>query len=175
MRLQWPHFLSKSLTVPRNHARPGLVQQGTWLEYSTRRCPDELKLDSGHNNHYQGKYNSAYNIGFVVYTCLRFGNVMKNVMKLENAIDTCYVSSLATTRDTRWRAWTGGLRVVTELVSERFPGIKFHSQPAIATIIIRGYGPCISRGGPTLDYIVLRVTAPVLRRHETNSVAISMA
>ncbi|GMN33969.1 hypothetical protein TIFTF001_046760 [Ficus carica] len=34
---------------------------------------------------------------------------MKNVMKLENAIDAYYVSSLAATRDTRWRAWTGGL------------------------------------------------------------------
>ncbi|GMN19639.1 hypothetical protein TIFTF001_042899 [Ficus carica] len=41
------------------------------------------------------------------------------------------VSSLTATPDTRWKA----RRVVTELVSERFPAIKFHSQPAIAAII----------------------------------------
>ncbi|GMN20946.1 hypothetical protein TIFTF001_043206 [Ficus carica] len=63
-------------------------------EYSTRQCPDGIQLDIGHSKRKQGKYNSAYSIGFVVYTCL-----------------TC----------TR--------RVVTELVSERFPAVQFHSQP----------------------------------------------
>ncbi|GMN68916.1 hypothetical protein TIFTF001_037967 [Ficus carica] len=84
MRLQWPRFLTKpEPEVPRTPARP---------EYNIRQCPDEGQLNFGHNIHEQG-----------------FRNVMKNVMKLENAIDAYYVSSLAATCDTRWRAWTGGL------------------------------------------------------------------
>ncbi|GMN69958.1 hypothetical protein TIFTF001_039004 [Ficus carica] len=67
------------------------------VEYNIRQCPDGGQLDFGHSIHEQGKYNSAYGIGFVVYTCLK--NAMNNAM----------VSSLAATRDTRWRAWTGGL------------------------------------------------------------------
>ncbi|GMN70565.1 hypothetical protein TIFTF001_039607 [Ficus carica] len=39
-------------------------------EYRTRQCPDEIKRDIGHSKREQGKYNSAYSIGFVVYTCL---------------------------------------------------------------------------------------------------------
>ncbi|GMN34560.1 hypothetical protein TIFTF001_004775 [Ficus carica] len=59
----------------------------------------ELKLDLGHSKRKQGKYNSAYSIGFVVYTCLR------NVM--ENAMLCAMVSSLPATVDARWRgvAW----------------------------------------------------------------------
>ncbi|GMN63596.1 hypothetical protein TIFTF001_032673 [Ficus carica] len=96
MRLQWPQFLSKP--EPDRAQEPCTARiDSTGNMTSTRRCPDELKLDSGHSNHYQGKCNSAYSIGFVVYTCLK--NAMNNAM----------VSSLAATRDTRWRAWTGGL------------------------------------------------------------------
>ncbi|GMN64279.1 hypothetical protein TIFTF001_033362 [Ficus carica] len=63
MRLQWPRFLTKpEPEVPRTPARP---------EYNIRQCPDESQLNFGHNIHEQGKYNSAYSIGFVVYTCLR--------------------------------------------------------------------------------------------------------
>ncbi|GMN47119.1 hypothetical protein TIFTF001_016297 [Ficus carica] len=55
----------------------------------------ELKLNLGHSKRKQGKYNSAYSIGFVVYTCLR------NVM--ENAMLCAMVSSLPATVDARWR------------------------------------------------------------------------
>ncbi|GMN68990.1 hypothetical protein TIFTF001_038039 [Ficus carica] len=108
MRLQWPRFLTKpEPEVPRTPARP---------EYNIRQCPDEGQLNFGHNIHEQG-----------------FRNVIKNVMKLENAIDTYYVSSLAATCDTRWRAWTGGLYAIMDpaLVEEdrRSTTSFFESQP----------------------------------------------
>ncbi|GMN27699.1 hypothetical protein TIFTF001_051609, partial [Ficus carica] len=68
-------------------------------EYSTRQCPDGIQLDIGHSKCKQSKYNSAYSIGFVVYTCLR------NVM--ENAMLCAMVNNLSATVDARWRcmAW----------------------------------------------------------------------
>ncbi|GMN72942.1 hypothetical protein TIFTF001_052953 [Ficus carica] len=54
MRLQWPRLLSKP--EPDRAQEPCTARIGaTGHMTSTRRCPDELKLDSGHNNHYQGK------------------------------------------------------------------------------------------------------------------------
>ncbi|GMN55367.1 hypothetical protein TIFTF001_024485 [Ficus carica] len=77
MRLQWPRF---SLKPEPDHAQDpckaricstrDLNVLKTELEYSTQQCPDEHKLDIGHSERKQGKYNSAYSIGFVVYTCL---------------------------------------------------------------------------------------------------------
>ncbi|GMN32256.1 hypothetical protein TIFTF001_041702 [Ficus carica] len=68
---------------------------------STQQCPNGIQLDIGHSQNKQSKYNSAYSIDFVVYTCPR--NATKNAMLY------AVVSSLAATLDTRWRAWTGGL------------------------------------------------------------------
>ncbi|GMN21848.1 hypothetical protein TIFTF001_045564 [Ficus carica] len=103
MRLQWPRFSLKpdpdraqDPCTARIDSTGDLNVLKTKLEYSTQQCPGELKLDSGHSERKQGKYNSAYSIGFVVYTCLR--NVTKNAM---------IVSSLPVTVDARWRgvAW----------------------------------------------------------------------
>ncbi|GMN65381.1 hypothetical protein TIFTF001_034445 [Ficus carica] len=74
------------------------------LEFSTQQCPDGIQLGIGHSQPKQGKYNSAYSIGFVVYTCL---NIRYECMLCRDAMID--VSSLAATLDTRWRAWTGGL------------------------------------------------------------------
>ncbi|GMN71595.1 hypothetical protein TIFTF001_051856, partial [Ficus carica] len=89
-------------------------------KHSTQQCPGGIKLDIGHSKHKQGKYNSAYCIGFVVYTCLR--NVMKDAMKYERYV-ICYVmpcaikglnammchkvNNLLATADARWKgeAW----------------------------------------------------------------------
>ncbi|GMN29480.1 hypothetical protein TIFTF001_050606 [Ficus carica] len=66
----------------------------------------ELKLDLGHNKRKQGKNNSAYSIGFVVYTCLsHMLYILRNIM--ENAMLCAMVSSMPATVDARWRgvAW----------------------------------------------------------------------
>ncbi|GMN71573.1 hypothetical protein TIFTF001_054119, partial [Ficus carica] len=88
MRLQWPRFLTKpEPEVPRTPARP---------EYNIRQCPDEGQLNFGHNIHEQGKYNSAYSIGFVVYTCLsmKLLSVMGDeVLHVKCAIKVLYLLS----------------------------------------------------------------------------------
>ncbi|GMN33336.1 hypothetical protein TIFTF001_044784 [Ficus carica] len=95
MRLQRPRCLSKP--EPDRAQEPCTARIDSTGQFSTQQCPNGIQLGIGHSQPKQGKYNSAYNIGFVVYTCLR--NAMRNAM----------VSSLAATLDTRWRAWTGGL------------------------------------------------------------------
>ncbi|GMN66562.1 hypothetical protein TIFTF001_035626 [Ficus carica] len=66
-------------------------------------------------------------------------------------------------------------RVVTELVSERFPAIKFHSQPVIAAIIIHDYGPCTSRRESRYGDIILRVTPIDIRWYEMDGIYSGMA
>ncbi|GMN56033.1 hypothetical protein TIFTF001_025149 [Ficus carica] len=79
------------------------------LKYSMQQCPGRIKLDIGHHEHKQGKYNSAYSIGFVVYTCLRLNAMI--CYKVCNVM--CYnmlgyvVNNLLATDDARWKgeAW----------------------------------------------------------------------
>ncbi|GMN59118.1 hypothetical protein TIFTF001_028221 [Ficus carica] len=70
----------------------------------------ELKLNLGHSKRKQGKYNSAYSISFVVYTCLiglDYGLSWKWTGRPNHSIVARPVSSLPTTVDARWRgvAW----------------------------------------------------------------------
>ncbi|GMN22022.1 hypothetical protein TIFTF001_040159 [Ficus carica] len=96
MRLQRSRFSSKP--EPDRAQDPCTARiSSTGHMTSTQQCPDGIQLSIGHSQPKQGKYNSAYSIGFVVYTCLR------------NATRYAMVSSLAATHDTRWRAWTGRL------------------------------------------------------------------
>ncbi|GMN59058.1 hypothetical protein TIFTF001_028151 [Ficus carica] len=100
MRLQRPRFSSKP--EPDRAQDPCTARIGSIGNItSTQQCPNGIQLDIGHSQNKQGKYNSAYSIDFVVYTCPR--NATKNAMLY------AVVSSLAATLDTRWRAWTGGL------------------------------------------------------------------
>ncbi|GMN67431.1 hypothetical protein TIFTF001_036491 [Ficus carica] len=69
MRLQRPRFSSKP--EPDRAQDPCTARIGaTGHMTSTQQCPDGIQLDIGHSQPKQGKYNSAYSIGFVVYTCL---------------------------------------------------------------------------------------------------------
>ncbi|GMN72419.1 hypothetical protein TIFTF001_053554 [Ficus carica] len=126
MRPQRPRFSSKP--EPDRAQDPCTARIGsTGHMTSTQQCPDGIQLGIGHSQPKQGKYNSAYSIGFVLYTCL---NICYECMLCRNAmidvgldyglswkwtgrpnhfIVARLVSSLAATLDTRWRAWTGGL------------------------------------------------------------------
>ncbi|GMN54843.1 hypothetical protein TIFTF001_023960 [Ficus carica] len=69
MRLQRPLFSSKP--EPDRAQDPCTARIGaTGHMTSTPQCPDGIQLGIGHSQPKQGKYNSAYSIGFVVYTCL---------------------------------------------------------------------------------------------------------
>ncbi|GMN47080.1 hypothetical protein TIFTF001_016257 [Ficus carica] len=116
MRLQWPRFLLKpepdraqDLCTARIDSTRDLNVLKAELEYSTQQCPGRIKLDIGHREHKQGKYNSAYNIGFVVYTCLR----LNAMICYKVCYVMCYnmlgyvVNNLLATDDARWKgeAW----------------------------------------------------------------------
>ncbi|GMN54536.1 hypothetical protein TIFTF001_023659 [Ficus carica] len=78
----------------------------TAKEYSTQQCPGRIKLDIGHREHKQGKYNSAYSIGFVVYTCLTCSPINKNKIKYET-MQVMMASELARVLPTRAKSgWT---------------------------------------------------------------------
>ncbi|GMN67430.1 hypothetical protein TIFTF001_036490 [Ficus carica] len=94
MKLQRPRFSSKPEP---DRAQEPCTARIDLSGHMTSSVLTGFQLGIGHSQPKQGKYNSAYSIGFVVYTCLR--NAMRNAM----------VSSLTATLDTRWRAWTGGL------------------------------------------------------------------
>ncbi|GMN59967.1 hypothetical protein TIFTF001_029055 [Ficus carica] len=118
--------------------------------------PDLEQHTIGHNK--RDKYNSAYSIGFCCDTCLSMfdGYVMMYDMSSSRL---CYeVSNLRALVDARWWSVAGRavkcgnnsryafcpfMRVVTELVSERFPAIRFHSLPVIATIIVSLASRCL--------------------------------
>ncbi|GMN56778.1 hypothetical protein TIFTF001_025896 [Ficus carica] len=132
MRLQWPRFLLKpepdraqdpctariDSTRDLNVLKAELGNRkimdrisgnNTEKEYSTQQCPGGIKLDIGHSEHKQGKYNSAYSIGFVVYTCLR----LNAMICYKVCYVMCYdmlgyvVNNLLGTDDARWKgeAW----------------------------------------------------------------------
>ncbi|GMN64963.1 hypothetical protein TIFTF001_034037 [Ficus carica] len=56
MRPQWPPFTSKPVADPQTQFSL------SFREYSTQQCSGGIKLDIGHSEQKQGKYNSAYSI-----------------------------------------------------------------------------------------------------------------
>ncbi|GMN74722.1 hypothetical protein TIFTF001_054434 [Ficus carica] len=59
---------------------------------SMQQCPDGIQLGIGHSQPKQGKYNSAYSIVFVVYTCLNI--TTKNCGLHDGYLPSCKVYTI---------------------------------------------------------------------------------